>query len=373
MIVHLAEDRTEEARILTDAGFVAARREVIVEVDLDQALAAIEDAPPPQGVGVIPATDADLERLRILDDKLRGDVPGTAGWRSTPAEFAEETFDSQAFNPATYLVAVEERTGEYIGLVRIWMNRAGPRIGMFGVLRPHRRRGITLGLLARCLVAARELGHRKATSEFDETNEASKGVFERLNARQTGTAIEFATSTPAVQAPVFVISGQLASGKSTIARALLERYPLGYHVDVDGIREMVTSGLASPLQWTDETERQFDLALAASAALAQVYQPAGFAVAIEGGVDPGAIAKHLAAVGLSEHVLGIVLHPPLEVALARNRERQTKSYDTSILEDAIREIDVEMAAEPLPDGWHRIDNGNEPVETTIERILALLP
>lgn len=86
--------------------------------------------------------------------------------------------------------------------------------------------------------------------------------------------------------PIFVITGQLSAGKSTVARALLDRCERGYHIDVDGIREMVTSGLASPPEWTDETSRQFELAIRASTALARVYADAGFAVAIEGGVDP---------------------------------------------------------------------------------------
>jgi len=45
--------------------------------------------------------------------------------------------------------------------------------------------------------------------------------------------------------PVFVITGQLSAGKSTVTRALLARFPLGYHVDLDALREMVTGGLAS--------------------------------------------------------------------------------------------------------------------------------
>jgi len=202
VIAHLAEDRADEARVFADAGFTPARREVKVEVDLDQALAAIGDPPLLRGVAAISAAEADLERLRLLDAALRDEIPGTAGWRSTPTEFAEETFDRPAFNPATYLVAVEELTGDYIGLVRVWMNRAGPRIGMFGVLPGHRRRGITLALLARCLLAARELGYRTATSEYDETNEASRGVFERLGARQTGNVIEFAADPRAGDAPL---------------------------------------------------------------------------------------------------------------------------------------------------------------------------
>jgi RimJ/RimL family protein N-acetyltransferase len=195
VIVQLPADRTHESRVLIAAGFTAARREVIVEVDLDTALAAIRDARLPDGVAAISAADADVERLRILDDSLREDIPGTAGWRSTPEEFADSLTDP-GFDPRTYLVAVDERQGEYVGLVRVWMNRLRPRIGMFGVLRAYRRRGITLALLARCLRAARDEGHRTATSEVDEKNEASRGVFERLGARQAGSTTEFVI-TPA--------------------------------------------------------------------------------------------------------------------------------------------------------------------------------
>jgi shikimate kinase len=169
--------------------------------------------------------------------------------------------------------------------------------------------------------------------------------------------------------PIFVITGQLSAGKSTVAKALLARFPLGYHIDVDGIREMVTSGLASPLEWTDETDRQFDLALTASAALAKVYQTAGFVVAIEGGIDIEAITDRIDALGLADHLVGVLLHPALEVALARNRVRQTKSFDTSILEGVMREIDADLTVQALPRGWHRIDNGDESVDDTVERIL----
>ena len=195
VITHLAEDRVDEHRILADAGFILARREVKVAVDVDQALTAIGGARLPPGVTGISVANADMNRLRLLDDALRDDVPGTAGWRSTPKEFADD-FSGPGFDPATYLVAVEETTGEYIGLVRIWMNPSGPRIGMFGVRREHRRRGITVALLARCLSAVRDTGCRTATSEYDQTNEASAAVFERMKARQTGGMIEFATARP---------------------------------------------------------------------------------------------------------------------------------------------------------------------------------
>lgn len=171
--------------------------------------------------------------------------------------------------------------------------------------------------------------------------------------------------------PVYVITGQLSAGKSTVARALLDRFGFGYHIDLDGIREMVTSGLASPLAWTDETSRQFALAIRASAAMARIYADAGFAVAIEGGIDPELIEDALLEVGLRDRMVGVVLHPRLDVALDRNQSRQTKSFDTSILENAMREIDADVARDAARPGWHEIDNSDEPVDATVDRVLSI--
>jgi hypothetical protein len=102
-----------------------------------------------------------------------------------------------------------------------------------------------------------------------------------------------------------------------------------------------------------------------------VYSDAGFAVAIEGGIEPGRIDDELTEAGLRDRMVGVVLHPRLEVALGRNRSRQTKSFDTAILEDVMRRIDADVAADATRPGWHAIDNSDEPVETTVERILSL--
>lgn len=174
-----------------------------------------------------------------------------------------------------------------------------------------------------------------------------------------------------VAAPIFVITGQLSAGKSTVAKAVLESYPFGYHVDVDAMREMVTSGLASPLEWTMETDRQFTLALRASAAVARVYAEAGFAVAIEGGVDPAEIESALTDVGLRDRMIGVVLHPRLEVALDRNRTRATKPFDTSVLEGVMGRIDADLVRDAARDGWHEVDNSDETIDATVARILAL--
>jgi hypothetical protein len=48
---------------------------------------------------LLSAADADLGRFRELDEILREDIPGSAGWRWTDDGFREETF-SFGFNPA---------------------------------------------------------------------------------------------------------------------------------------------------------------------------------------------------------------------------------------------------------------------------------
>ena len=171
--------------------------------------------------------------------------------------------------------------------------------------------------------------------------------------------------------PIYVITGQLSAGKSTVARALMDHYARGVHIDVDGIRELVTSGRASPLEWTDETTRQFDLAVRGAAALARIYAEAGFAVAIEGGMDPEVVERALDAEGVRNRMIGVILQPRLDVALERNRSRTTKSFDTGIIESVMREIDGDLARDADRDGWQPIDNSDEDPSTTTQRILSI--
>jgi RimJ/RimL family protein N-acetyltransferase len=190
VLVDLPEERVEERELLERAGFAVSRREAVVSFDVRVALAALENAEPPPGVDLRSAVDVDEAMLRRLDDELRQDVPGTAGWRSTPEGFRESTFDDPAFDPRTYLVAVDCEFGALLGLVRVWMNEDGPRLGLVGVRRGHRRRGTALALLAHALRAVAEAGAESVTAEHDETNRASRAVALRLGARRVGTTLQ---------------------------------------------------------------------------------------------------------------------------------------------------------------------------------------
>ena len=146
VVAHVDERATDECDVLTAAGFAIARREAVIAFEVATALEALAHAELPPGIVARSAAQLDEDELRLLDDELRQDVPGASGWRSTPEEFREQTFADPAFDPRTYLVAVHQGSGSLLGLVRVWMNLRGPRLGLVAVRRAHRVHALTPAL-----------------------------------------------------------------------------------------------------------------------------------------------------------------------------------------------------------------------------------
>lgn len=173
---------------------------------------------------------------------------------------------------------------------------------------------------------------------------------------------------------IFVLNGPPGAGKTTVSRALLKCFERGFHVEVDAIREMVVQGISNPVPtWTEETSRQFRLSEQAAADLAARYFDADFAVAVDHLHSLEAIKERILAPLAPRRVIPIVLVPDLEENLARNRDRTTKNFDTSFLEDTIRGTQAEMfhPSRRQPD-WHWIDSSHESVEQTVNQILGLI-
>jgi predicted acetyltransferase len=203
-LAHVDARATVQRTALTAAGFVESRREAVIAISVGTALEALGDAPLPADVRLRSAAEVDEDGLRLLDDELRQDVPGTSGWRSTPEEFREQTFADPDFDPRTYLVAIDGTSGEYVGLVRIWTGRRGSRLGMVGVRREQRRRGIASALIAEALRAVRAAGVAEVTMTYDLKNDASKAIAERLGGRLLSTTVELVYEPgplPAASAP----------------------------------------------------------------------------------------------------------------------------------------------------------------------------
>jgi chloramphenicol 3-O-phosphotransferase len=172
--------------------------------------------------------------------------------------------------------------------------------------------------------------------------------------------------------PIFLLTGTPGSGKSSVARALMQRFEFGLHLPLDDLREFVVSGIAHPVPTlTEETGRQFRLARMGAASTAKLYASNGFAVVIDDVISSDDVSSIFAPAfdGFDFHK--VLLQPRLEVALERNRTRTNKDFDPSFLEEPIRQIHAWMSAQELPNDWLRIDSSELSLEQTVDTILNL--
>jgi ribosomal protein S18 acetylase RimI-like enzyme len=72
----------------------------------------------------------------------------------------------------------------------VWNNPSGPRLGLIGVLRAHRRRGLARALLAHVFAVLHERDEATVTAEVDDGNGASTTLIRSLGARRTGGTVE---------------------------------------------------------------------------------------------------------------------------------------------------------------------------------------
>ncbi|HEX5118149.1 MAG TPA: GNAT family N-acetyltransferase [Pseudonocardiaceae bacterium] len=183
------DQAAERLADLAGLGFSLHRAEHRYVLPVDPARTGLGDAALPAGFTVVSAADADVQRLAALDDTLRADVPGAAGWHNDPAEFARQTFDDPQFDRDTYLVAVDA-SGGYAGLVRVWRRPVRSRLGLIAVVRDHRRSGLARALLGRAFAVLHAQGEDGATCEVDVTNVASNALMIALGGQRDGGNVE---------------------------------------------------------------------------------------------------------------------------------------------------------------------------------------
>jgi chloramphenicol 3-O-phosphotransferase len=126
---------------------------------------------------------------------------------------------------------------------------------------------------------------------------------------------------------LFVISGVSASGKSTVARLLAQRFERGVCVEGDVIREMVLSGRVE-MQPDPEAEalRQLALRYAGALAVADVYLSGGFNVVVEDVIIGSILPEFLGMVPVPEFHL-VFLDPDAAAIQQREQERDQIAYD----------------------------------------------
>ena len=177
------------------------------------------------------------------------------------------------------------------------------------------------------------------------------------------------TKTPS---PIFLLTGPPGAGKSSVSHALLQRFPFGFHIPLDNLRDWVVSGIAHPVPtWTEETTRQFTLARKGAVHLAKQYSDAGFAIVMDDIVNVQDVDQ-LFSPALEGYLFHkVILLPSVTTAIQRNHERTNKDFDTAILDEPIRNIHKwfrEQAASR--DEWLTIDNGALTIDETVDVILS---
>ncbi|MBL8556676.1 MAG: AAA family ATPase [Phenylobacterium sp.] len=125
---------------------------------------------------------------------------------------------------------------------------------------------------------------------------------------------------------VFIITGLMASGKSTVAEELARRFARSVHVRGDLFRRMVVSGRADMTpDPSPEASAQLALRYDLACATVDAYAAAGFDVVYQDvilGPRLAAIAQRLA--NWNPDV--IVLDPSLDVVAQRDRDRDKTAY-----------------------------------------------
>jgi hypothetical protein len=125
---------------------------------------------------------------------------------------------------------------------------------------------------------------------------------------------------------LFVISGVSASGKSTVAELLAQRFEHGVCVPGDAIREMVVSGRIEMRPEPEaEALRQLGLRYAGALAVAAVFLHGGFDVVVEDVIIGSILPEFVSMVPVPEFHL-VFLDPDAAAIRQREQERDRVAY-----------------------------------------------
>jgi chloramphenicol 3-O-phosphotransferase len=164
---------------------------------------------------------------------------------------------------------------------------------------------------------------------------------------------------------IIVVTGIMASGKSTVSQLLAERFERGVHVRGDVFRRMVVSGRAemSP-DPSEEAMRQLRLRYRLAAATAEAYCEAGFQVVVQDNYIGQALGEF---VDMIRHrpLYVVALCPSPEIVAGREAGRAKTGYGAFSVESFYRLFHEETPKIGL---W--LDNSEQTPEETVSEILA---
>ena len=162
-----------------------------------------------------------------------------------------------------------------------------------------------------------------------------------------------------------LFGGPAGSGKTTLAKAWCATRKRAAHIQLDEVRSLIVAGYADPQLTGDLQGEQFHLSVRACCALAREFFDAGYDIAIDDVLFPGATFER----SWRQHLAGIewrvvIIHPTLEETLTRSSSR-----DKKVPAHLIRE--QHQATFGWPDRY-RIDTTGLSVADSLALVLAKL-
>lgn len=165
---------------------------------------------------------------------------------------------------------------------------------------------------------------------------------------------------------LYIITGAMAAGKSTVAQLLAERLPKSVHLRGDLFRRMIVNGAAEmgPVL-SEEAKAQLALRHHLACNAARAYAGAGFAVVYQD-ILIGASLKDVAERLADLDPLIVMLNPKADVLARRDAGRQKTGYGEGfppeVLADALERETPRLGL------W--LDTSDMTAEEVVDRILA---
>jgi GrpB-like predicted nucleotidyltransferase (UPF0157 family)/predicted kinase len=164
---------------------------------------------------------------------------------------------------------------------------------------------------------------------------------------------------------IYLVTGPMAAGKSTVARLLASRFERGVYLEGDVFRRSVVSGRAEMTpDPSPEAVEQLRLRYQLAAAAADSYCNAGFSVVLED-IVAGPILGDWRTMIRSRPCHLVVLFPSIQAIVEREAERAQKGYGAWTVEQL---YDGFVSDTPRVGLW--LDTTNLTPEETVAAILA---
>jgi chloramphenicol 3-O-phosphotransferase len=168
---------------------------------------------------------------------------------------------------------------------------------------------------------------------------------------------------------IVVITGVMAAGKSTVARALAARWARGAHVEADAFQRMIVSGGVWPTEPgvpEGAAADQLRLRLRNMCQVAIGFHAAGFTAVLDD-IILGERWQQLQADLAGYPISLVVLAPSVAVVQARDRARPQRTVGAAWTEYLDRELRETMAGHGI---W--VDSSEMTVDETVDAIVARL-